>query len=168
MEIPSNTNSYELAVRETEALFSSYIEGAKSPLFCVISALPLGDAPRGALQNTANVLGYGASLAFISLSGSGAAASPLDAAALFMLLEGLDPRCVVVADMAAAQVFSDAYRMPVPLGVSCRVFGRSVAAFPDFSGALESQESKQLAWKVLRQLPACGTIENAAVHKRRI
>lgn len=87
---------------------------------------------------------------------SGASLDPLDAQALFLLLEGLDPLCLIAADVAAAQVLEKTYRTQVPLGKSCRVFGRTCVGFRSFAAMLEDAQDKQVAWALLKKLPTFG------------
>lgn len=190
-----NDTSYELSVRQIEELFADYLQGDKSPLLCVLSFSGLGAAAKEALRNSANVLGYESSCAFVRITASlesdvapqakaagvgsgemppleagiGEAPSssdvpPLDARSLFMLLEGLDPRCVVASDAAAARLFCEAYRSQLFFGEG-RVFGRSVLLFEDFAAELSDEARRQRAWALLKRLPALNTASSSSGKK---
>lgn len=161
-----NGNLYETALDEVWGLFGAHLDGARDGLVCVVSERPLGDAARAALASTAAALGYGrAGCTFASLragdtgadtdSGEGPAdgAGILDAQALFLLVEGIDPACLVAADAAAAQALAAAYRCSIPTGTASRALGRTVVAFRSFPALLSGPQDKQRAWALLKKLP---------------
>ena len=80
----------------------------------------------------------------------------LDDQALFLLVEGLDPLCLIATDSTAAAALGRAYRCEVPLGKPGRAFGRSVVAFRDFDAMLDDGQDKQIAWALLKKLPRFG------------
>ncbi len=82
--------------------------------------------------------------------------APLDEQALFLLIEGLDPLCLVAADEQAAHALARTYRCDVPLGRANRAFGRSCVAFRSFPRMLEDGQDKQIAWALLKKLPRFG------------
>ena len=73
--------------------------------------------------------------------------------ALFVLLEGLDPLCLVAADGKTAALLGQAYRCSVPTGDACRLFGRTAVSFIDFESLLQTPQDKQIAWALLKKLP---------------
>ena len=75
---------------------------------------------------------------------------------LFLLVEGLDPLCLIATDSTAAAALGRAYRCEVPLGKPGRAFGRSVVAFRDFDAMLDDGQDKQIAWALLKKLPRFG------------
>ncbi len=83
-------------------------------------------------------------------------APTLDGDALRMLVEGLDPLCIVIADRASGAVFSKAYQERCPLDAAGRVLGRSIVAFTSFASLLETPADKQRAWALLKTLPRFG------------
>ena len=87
---------------------------------------------------------------------TGAAVEGLDDQALFLLVEGLDPLCLIATDSTAAAALGRAYRCEVPLGKPGRAFGRSVVAFRDFDAMLDDGQDKQIAWALLKKLPRFG------------
>ncbi len=113
---------YEVALDEAWELFGEYLDGARSALVCVASGSGSSERSRAALS-------------------SAAARSDTDAAharsparknwttqALFLLVEGLDPLCLIVADDRGRRARP---RVPLrgSLGKPGRAFGRSVVAF---------------------------------------
>ena len=73
-----------------------------------------------------------------------------------VLVEGLDPLCLIATDSTAAAALGRAYRCEVPLGKPGRAFGRSVVAFRDFDAMLDDGQDKQIAWALLKKLPRFG------------
>lgn len=141
---------YEFTAREMHDVFGAHLDGALTPLLCVVSEKTLTDRARAALASSAKSLGYADAATFITLEGPDAA---LDATSLFMLLEGLDPACIVAADAASTTALSAAYRCPVPQQGACRVLGRDAVTFPSFDAMLDDPDSKQRAWALLKKLP---------------
>ena len=78
---------------------------------------------------------------------------PLDAHALFTLIEGLDPKCIIALDAAAARTLAEAFHVKHILNAHGRFSGRDVVAFPDFASLMNSPEEKQRAWHLLKKLP---------------
>ena len=154
MKKSANGNMYDVSAREVRELFADYLDGAALPLVLVLSRAPLAAAARQALESSARALGYGEdSCAFAVLEADGAA---LDANALFLLVEGLDPLCLVAADEDAARLLEAAYRQEVPTGAASRVFGRSAVAFRSFEAMLGTSDEKQRAWALLKKLSKRG------------
>lgn len=140
-------NKYKVALDETWDLFGSLMSGARSGLVGVISAKPLSDAAQNAVNSSARALGYGDdACTFITTEG-------LEEHALFVLLEGLDPLCLVAADGKTAALLGQAYRCSVPTGGACRLFGRTAVSFIDFESLLQAPQDKQIAWALLKKLP---------------
>lgn len=141
---------YEVALDEAWELFGEHLDGARSALACVLSAQPLPDRSRVALNSALASLGYGpGACTFAVVEG-------LDDQALFLLIEGLDPLCLIAADERAAQALGRAYRCDVPLGKPGRAFGRSAVAFRGFDAMLDDGQDKQVAWALLKKLPRFG------------
>lgn len=150
----ADTNMYEVALEETRELFGEFLEGARTAPMLALSGGRLDERAQAALTSTAASLGYGSdACTFVALR---AEAGALDPHALFMLVEGLDSLCLVVADDEAARSLSQAYRCPVELGSLQRVFGRPCVAFDSFERMLADSGEKQRAWALLKQLPRFG------------
>lgn len=148
----AGSSMYETALDETWELFGDFLDGARTAPVCVLSGACLGQPARTALNSSMNALGYGQeACTFVSLSiGEGAT---LDRQALFLLVEGLDPLCLIAEDAAAARALSEAYRCEVSAGKAQHVFGRPCVAFESFEDMLRDDHDKQLAWALLKRLP---------------
>ena len=77
----------------------------------------------------------------------------LDAHALFTLIEGRDPKCIIALDAAAARTLAEAFHVKHILNAHGRFSGRDVVAFSDFASLMNSPEEKQRAWHLLKKLP---------------
>ena len=138
-------------------LFGDYLEGSAACPVLVVSNQPLGDAARDALAKTFASFGYGTAdvcgYATLVPAADPDAGIALDPQALFLLVEGLDPVCVVCADETAAACLGKAYRVDYELDAPIRVFGRPAVAFRDFAAMLADENGKQRAWHILKSLP---------------
>lgn len=149
---------YEVALDEAWDLFGEHLDGSRAALVCAVSERAPSDRSRTALESAANSLGYGpAACAFVSLHASeGEDPAALDDQALFLLIEGLDPLCLIAADEASAQALGRAFRCEISLGKPGRAFGRSAVAFRNFDAMLDDGQDKQIAWALLKKLPRFG------------
>lgn len=151
MRNSANGNIYEATLDEAWTLFEDHLDGCRSGLICVAASETLDARTRNALESAAAARGYGrGTCTFANLAADGAL---LDEKALFLLMEALDPLCVIAADEAAARALADAYRCAVPLDAPCRLFGRDAVAFRSFARMLDDDRSKQRAWAILKKLP---------------
>lgn len=154
-----------MAVNETYAaigrgiveLFADYVDGGADRPAIALSARPLGNAARNALEKSIESFGYATpACTFATLKPRAANVEggeiELDAQALFTLVEGLDPLFVIAADGDAAKSLGRAYRIQLEPDTAARVFGRPAAIFNDLAACLETDEGKQRAWKVLKTL----------------
>lgn len=146
-----NTDTiYSNSAREVWDVFAPYLDGELSGYVGVVSAAKLDDGARKALESSAKALGYDpTTCTYIHTEG-------LDEASLMTILEGVDPVALVICDEASAKLLQSAYRCDVPLNKASRIFCRSAVAFKDFSTMMDSSESKQRAWALLKQLPKFG------------
>lgn len=142
---------YEIAAREVGDLFAAHLSGNPLPLICVVSGAALSDQARGALENSARALGYGEGSCAFAVADAGEA--QLDANSMQLIVEGLDPLCVIAADATGAKLLAEAYRCPVPLDSPSRIMGRPALAFESFDSMLGSSQDKQIAWALLKKLP---------------
>lgn len=163
MKKSMNGNMYEVTLDETWDLFGSYLDGAHAALVLVVSEQPMDTQSRGALSSSAKTFGYGRNACtFATLNSNDNAASkpdddaPLDNHALFLMIEGLDPLCLVLADAASAAACASAYHCEVPLESQSRVFGRTAVAFKSFQTMISDAQDKQVAWALLKKLPKFG------------
>ena len=141
---------YEVALDEAWELFDAHLSGARSALVCVLSQQELDARSKAALNSSAEALGYGRSACAFAV------AEGLDQQALFLLVEALDPLCLVAADQTAALALGRAFRCDVALGKPSRAFGRTCVAFKSFPEMLEDAQDKQVAWALLKKLPSFG------------
>ena len=76
---------------------------------------------------------------------------------IFAIVEGLDPKMLVICDnatckLALAAYTSKTYAPVLPLEKKARLFGRRCVAFASFESLLDSPENKQRAWAALKTL----------------
>ena len=120
---PDNQSVYERQ-REAEcSAFAPYFQGNVNALFCVISH-----------------------------GGVSQPAEELAAPSLLRLIEAIDPLCLVVTEQASARILSLAYNQPIKLDCCDGVLGRPCCAFVDFERMLQTDERKQRAWALLKEM----------------
>ena len=141
-------------------LFEDFIEGFRGNNACIalsLSSRPLDEIARDAIEKSLAALGYGQdACTYVTLAPKGDAAdreTTLDAQALFILVEGLDPLFVVATDELSARKLGEAYRTDYELDSAIRVFGRPAAAFQDLSSLLRTENGKQRAWYLFKSFP---------------
>ena len=159
MKNSTNGNIYETTLRETWDLFAAHLGGARASTVCVVSFHELSPSERNALESSAAMLGYGRNgCTYLTLSPetADAQAAPLDASALFLLIEGLDPLVLIATHQSAVEALGEAYRQRIAPNTVKRLFGREVVAFASFESMLETKEDKQTAWSLLKMLPKFG------------
>lgn len=135
---------------ETWELFGQYMSGARAGLCCAVSSEPLSEAAAKALDSSLAALGYEHDACTFVVPGD------LDQQALFVLIEGLDPTCIVAADGKSAALLGQAYRLAIPSGKATRLLGRATVSFLDFESLLKTPQDKQIAWALLKKLPRFG------------
>lgn len=143
-------NKYEVALDETWELFSQYMSGSRAGLCCAVSSEPLSETAAKALDSSLAALGYGREACTYIVSGD------LDQQALFILIEGLDPICIIAADGKSAALLGQAYHLSLPSGKATRLLGRTAVSFLDFESLLKTPQDKQIAWALLKKLPKFG------------
>ncbi|WP_251178319.1 hypothetical protein [Adlercreutzia agrestimuris] len=152
MNISANGNMCEATLVSTWSLFGEHLSGERCGIFLVISSSLLDPAARDALNSSAKSFGYGcAACTFAQIEG--AHDTQLDAAALKLLVEGLDPFCIVTTDATSAQMLGDAYQVGLAPNSTSRIMGRSVVVLKSFEEQLKSAQDKQVAWALLKSLP---------------
>ena len=144
---PANQSVYERQ-REAEcSAFAPYFQGNVNALFCVVSQETPSEQARKAIEATAVRAGIAASDIFwIALGGELAAPS------LLHLIEAIDPLCLMVTEQASARILSLAYNQPIKLDCCDGVLGRPCCAFVDFERMLQTDERKQRAWALLKEM----------------
>lgn len=144
-----NTGSIYERQREAEcAPFTHCFEGSTNALFCVVSSHPVSEQARAAVLATAQRGGFSANdIVWIRTT-------ELEPPDLMHLIEAIDPLCAVVLDQRAAETLSRAYNQPIKLAECDFVLGRPCAAFIDFNRMLETDERKQQAWSLMKEMIA--------------
>lgn len=150
---PANQSVYERQ-REVEcSAFAPYFQGNVNALFCVVSQETPSEQARKAIEATAARTGIAASDIFwIALGGVSQPAEELAAPSLLRLIEAIDPLCLVVTEQASARILSLAYNQPIKLDCCDGVLGRPCCAFVDFERMLQTDERKQRAWALLKEI----------------
>ena len=149
----TQSNMYSASAADIWEIFCDHVEGNPSSVVLALSASALGNASHDALVKSFASLGYGRDVcAFATLMPRTGEEVALDPQALFMLVEGLDPVCLVCADETAAKTIEAAYRTTVKLDAATRIFGRPSAVFHSLDALMETPEGKQRAWAVLKTL----------------
>ena len=161
------SNIYSASADEMRVVFDEYLSGPESCVVMALSARPLDAVARNAIGKSLESFGYGedactfatlfpkdGGLALESEGADGEGAGiGLDAQALFLLVEALDPVCLICADAESAAVLGEAYRVSYGMDTPARVFGRSAVVFRDFAAMLQTDGGKQQAWRLLKSLP---------------
>lgn len=133
---------------ECAALRASY-EGSLDALFCVVSSDASSESEQRALIATATHEG------FIAQDIIWITTRDLDAPELATLIESVDPICLVVLDQRSAEKLSRAYNQPVKLESNDSILGRPCCCFVDFERMLGTDERKQRAWVLLKEMLSC-------------
>lgn len=152
------SNIFSASADELRDLFADYLDGEGVCIVLALSERPLGAEARNAISKSLESFGYGADAClFATLHPADESAEggdiALDAQALFLLLEGLDPLCVICADAASANRLAEACRTAYDLDSPIRAFGRPAVAFRDLTALLATDNGKQQAWRLLKSLP---------------
>lgn len=128
--------------------FAECVEGGPNASLLVLSTEALPEEVREALAASAERLGYGRE----NVAWGVMDPAKLSESQLRTLVEGLDPVALVAADSAVAAQLAEAYRQPVFCDAPSRVACRTVIAFANFPALMETPESKQKAWALLKEL----------------
>lgn len=155
----ANTASIYERQRAIEcANLTSFYEGSLNALFCVVSSDQPTEPERKALEATAQRGGFTSQqtiwVTTNAKSDDASESASLDPADLMQLVESIDPLCLVVLDQRAAEVLSRAYNQPVKLEACDSILGRPCCAFVDFNRMLQTDERKQRAWALFKELLA--------------
>lgn len=147
---------YEYAARSVLCEFANFVDGTPNDTFAVISSHQLESKPREAMRASAERLGYGHdSCAWIVTNYEPETDNPseeISDSSLKTLIEGLDPIAIVTTDSSALKVLNTAYSKRLGLNDLGYFNGRKAVSLNDFTTMLESEESKQLAWYLLKNL----------------
>lgn len=150
-------SSYGIAGQEITELFGAYLEGSSERPFLALSMTVLEEEPRSAIGKSLEALGFGdakegdrPACSFATLAPDGEVA--LDAQALFLMVEGLDPWRLIVTDDKAAALVETAYRTTLPRDTATRIFGRDGAIFTDLAALIQDETGKRKAWEIFKSL----------------
>lgn len=154
----TNSNMYSASADEIWGLFADYVEGNPNAGALALSTEPLSPTARNALEKSLAAFGYGDdALAYATLlpheveaNGSG---ETLDPRAEFLLIEGLDPICLIACDERAVASLETTYRTTCKRDAAQHVFGRPCVAFDNLPVLLTTDQGKQRAWSLLKTLP---------------
>ena len=156
MKITLSGNIYEVGLQQTFDLFAEYLSGAEGGFVVAIGSTWPSGLSLTAIENSLQALGYGRNTCtYVATSPQSLA--PLDAPALFALVEGLDPTCLIVLDEQATEIVKIAYRQTLATNAPARIFGRNAVVFEDFASLMEDDAKKQVAWALLKNLPRYGS-----------
>ncbi|MEC4184197.1 hypothetical protein VJ918_05170 [Adlercreutzia sp. R21] len=145
-----SSNMFEVTGESVLTLYGANVTGAPTSALLVISQTALSETALSALEKSAASLEFGAApLAVLTVEGSEGSVGAED---VRTIVEGLDPVTLVVADAFAAELLSAAYRVPVTLDAPNRLLGRTAVIFEDFEALMETTETKQRAWALLKKL----------------
>ena len=151
------SNIYEAGTADFRALFDGYIDDDSPCIALAVSAEPLDQTARSAIEKSLEALGYGKSAcSFATLAPHGSSADAgvkLDAGSLFLLVEALDPLLLVISDEESARLTAQAYRTAFDLDAPTRIFGRPAAVFGNLAKLLTTKEGKQRVWHVFKAFP---------------
>ncbi len=139
-------------------LFADYVEGDVGQPALVLSARRPSETSLNAIDKSLSAFGYGAD-AFVQATtlpldrAAEGGDIPLDAQALFLLVEAVDPLMIICTDGEAAEALGAAYRADLQADSATRVFGRPAVLFSKLDSLMDSDAGKQRAWKLLKSLP---------------
>lgn len=146
---PANNNIYEVNAINVLNMYGDFVTGSPESTLAVMGNSAPGNNVRQALESSARRLGFTGPIAWINTTG---AEMPLGTSDTFTIIEGIDPIALVALDSKTCELLASAYRCQVPTDTLTRVFGRKTAAFRNFAKMLESEDSKQRAWAILKKL----------------
>lgn len=170
VKFPMKSNMFEVTGESVLMLYGAHLTGTPASSLLVIAEKPLSNEALTALRKSARTLEFGdAPVAVATLTagegpsddgspGGGLPDTPspdestLGPEDVRTIVEGLDPVALVATDAASAEALSAAYRTPVTLDAPNRLLGRTAVIFQDFESLMETPESKQKAWALLKQL----------------
>lgn len=128
------------------APFDAAVEGDPDAAACVVGFGPLPEAVSTALHAACAGIGMPDPVCVD--------ASQLSPADALFVLEGLDPRVLIIADELAAALVGEGYHATLPLDVRTWLLGRPCVAFTNFESDLGSERTKQRDWKMIKMLVA--------------
>lgn len=147
---PNARSVYERQRQEECQDYEQNFEGDLNALFCIVASAPTSDQTRAALNAVTERASFSRAET-IWITTTNAEAS-LEAPDLVKLVEVIDPLCMVVLDQHAAELLSRAYNQPIKLEACDFILGRPCMCFFDFSRMLETDDRKQRAWALMKEM----------------
>lgn len=148
-----NSNMYEVTLNSVWSLFEEYLSGEQQALIVIVSSVPLGEQAHKALQSSFDRLGYGQAACTFVVQKPTIESAELSDKEFFILLEGLDPKILVITDDSSAHLCGKSYGLNLVLDTRMRLFGRDVCVFSSFENMIADNASKQKAWALIKSLP---------------
>lgn len=154
----ARNNTYLESAEGIRGLFGDYLSGEGPCIALAIAKRPFSAQMQNAIQSSLRSFGYGSeACTFATIRPTDATVEggdvALDSQALFLLIEGLDPICLICADAETLSLLAQAYRLELNPNSAAQVFGRPAVLFEDFEQMLETDAGKQRAWRLLKALP---------------
>ncbi len=132
--------------------FQPFCQGGGAGLFVALSTRAPSDSMHDALTKSAAALRWGSDgITFISRNGTDGDSLTDDA--LYQLIEGFDPICLVICDTESAAACASAYHLSSPIDPRYRLAGRCVRVFDDLEAQLETEHGRESVWGELKTLP---------------
>ena len=150
-----NINIYEINAYQALIRFERFIKGNANDILMVISSADLSERSRRAIESSAERLGLGESrISWVNILGNSPEEEhiPITPENLHLLVESIDPSAIVITDIGAMSILSEAYETALEADASNRVACRTCASFSDFDSLLSDEDSKQKAWRILKDL----------------
>lgn len=151
-----NASIYEYAARSVLMLYGDFVEGTPRSSLAIVSEHPLNTEAKKALRASADKLGYGREgcvwIVLRSDAKKGQGSEKLGETDLRTLLEGIDPVSVITTDASSLYTIGRAYDVQGKINDINRMNGRNVVALGDFTLMLQEDDSKQLAWRLMKSL----------------
>lgn len=147
----ASNSAFTASSEDTLELFDEFVDGAPDRPVLVLCTDPCSATVREALAKSFAAMGLGGdACSFATLGGKGL---QVDARALFILVEGLDPLYLVCIDDEVVERIAEAYRTSYQLDAPARVFGRSSVMFRSMDDLLSTEKGKRTIWELLKTLP---------------
>ena len=152
MKSSANRNFLAASLSFAWDTFGEYLSGTQGSLLCARSQTPLSDTAKHALESSAAALGFGQKgCTYVNLQAN-AEDGTLGANDLRMIVEAIDPESLIACDAQSASMLSHGYGTEVATNKANRVLGRTCIAFVGLEDMLDTSESKQKVWALLKKL----------------
>lgn len=135
-----------------------FCEGSLSALFIVVSSECVSESARSALLAAADRGGFASQDVLwltTNLADTTRSEDPPPAPQapdLLQVIESVDPFCLVALDQKAGTLLSRAYNQPIKLDAPDEILGRPCCCFVHFDRMLQTDDRKQRAWALLKEM----------------